>query len=53
MQLRDVLDFFTQFMVMMTCIKILGFGKLYTCFVVAVYVAIILMTVLIESEQDE
>ncbi len=51
MQLREVLDFFTQFLVMMTCIKILGFGKVFTCALIAVYAASIILMIVVEDEE--
>lgn len=51
MSLRELLDFTTQFLVMVTCLKILQATDWVLCLVVSIYVGVIIVIVLVEDEE--
>lgn len=51
MLLREILDTFTQFLVLMTCIKILGLSKWFLCIAAALYLGMVVLMLVEESEE--
>lgn len=51
MSLRELLDFATQFLVMVTCLKILQAADWVLCLVVSIYVGVLIVILLVEEEE--
>lgn len=50
MILRELLDYTTQFLVMVTCLKILQAADWVLCLLVSMYVGVLILILLLEEE---
>ena len=51
MLLREILDTFTQFLLIMACIKIIGMNKWFICIFAAAYLGVVIL-ILIEEDEE-